>query len=482
MAFYDQSEHTTGALASRLSTEPTYLQELMGINIGTLLIAFINVVSSSTLSIAVGWKLGLVVLAGAMIPIVFCGYLRVRLEFLLDDCVLDRFADSAALASEAVSAIRTVASLAMEETVLHRYSEKLNGIEQRSLKFLVWTMFWLSLSQCLSLLSEALSFWYGGRLYSFGEYSSTQLYIIMTAVVLSGEGAASFFAFTTSITKGQAACNYILWLRYLVPSVKDGGSPDAFKEQRDTAAHVECEDLEFRYPTRPDRPVLQKINVDILPGQVVAFVGPSGHGKSSLVSLLERYYDPVSGCIKFDGTDISTVSLKSYRSNLALVQQEPTLYQGTIRENIALGLEKDATDDEILDACRQANIYDFIISLPDGLATACGSRGSLVSGGQRQRIAIARALIRKPRLLFLDEATSALDTESERVVQAALDKAKEGRTTVAIAHRLSTIKDADQIFVLVDGRIVERGTHDELLTIKGVYYDMCLGQALDRGI
>lgn len=215
---------------------------------------------------------------------------------------------------------------------------------------------------------------------------------------------------------------------------------------------------------------------------MVAFVGPSGHGKSSLVSLLERYYDPVSGCIKFDGTDISTVSLKSYRSNLALVQQEPTLYQGTIRENIALGLEKDATDDEILYACRQANIYDFIMSLPDGLATACGSRGSLVSGGQRQRIAIARALIRKPRLLFLDEATSALDTESERIVQAALDKAKEGRTTVAIAHRLSTIKDADQIFVLVDGRIVERGTHDELLTIKGVYYNMCLGQALDRGI
>lgn len=159
MAFYDQPEHTTGALASRLSTEPTYLQELIGMNVGTIFIAAVNVVSSSALSIAVGWKLGLVVLAGAMIPMVFCGYLRVRLEFLLDERVQDRFADSAALASEAVSAIRTVASLAMEETVLDRYRTKLEGIERRSIKFLIWTMFWLSLTQSLSLLSEALSFW-----------------------------------------------------------------------------------------------------------------------------------------------------------------------------------------------------------------------------------------------------------------------------------------------------------------------------------
>ena len=160
MAFYDHPEHTTGALASRLSTEPTSLLELLGMNMGTILIAFVNVASSSILSIAVGWKLGLTVLAGAMIPITFCGYLRIRLEFLLDDRVRDGFAESAALASEAVLAIRTVASLAMEESVLNRYTEKLDRIEQRSLNFLVWTMFWLALSQSLSLLSEALSFWY----------------------------------------------------------------------------------------------------------------------------------------------------------------------------------------------------------------------------------------------------------------------------------------------------------------------------------
>lgn len=195
---------------------------------------------------------------------------------------------------------------------------------------------------------------------------------------------------------------------------------------------------------------------------------------------MERYYDPKSGSIKFNGANISTLCPRQYRRSLALVQQEPTLYQGTIRENIALGLDSDATDDQIYEACQQANIHEFIKSLPDGLATICGSKGTLFSGGQRQRIAISRALIRKPKLLLLDEATSALDTESEKIVQAALDKAKEGRTTIAVAHRLSTIKDADKIFVLVKGKVVEMGTHEELVGKKGVYYEMCLGQALDQ--
>ena len=212
----------------------------------------------------------------------------------------------------------------------------------------------------------------------------------------------------------------------------------------------------------------------------MAFVGPSGHGKSSLISLLERYYNPTSGSIQLDGSDIRDMSLASYRSHLSLVQQEPVLYQGTIRENIALGLKEEATEERIYEACRQANIFDFVSSLPDGLTTSCGSRGSLFSGGQRQRIAIARALIRRPRLLLLDEATSALDTESERIVQEALDQAKDGRTTVAIAHRLSTIKHSDRIFVLVGGRVREQGTHEELLQRRGIYYEMCLGQALDK--
>ncbi|KAL3485640.1 ATP-binding cassette multidrug transport protein [Aspergillus germanicus] len=488
MTFYDQPSHTTGSLVSHLSTKPTSLQELLGFNIGIIIIAVVNILSSSILSIAVGWKLGLVVLAGAMIPITFCGYLRIRLEMQLEQSNGDRFAESAALAGEAISAIRTVASLAIEPVILERYTGILRGIERRSIRGLVWTTAWLALTQSLSLLSMALSFWYGGRLLSTGEYSSTRLYIVVMGTILSGEAAASFFMFTTSLTKARGACNYIFWLRSLVPSVRDNDSDEnsprnnAPEKGQNQAASLELQDIEFRYPTRPNRPVLTDLNIKVSPGQSIAFVGPSGHGKSSIIALLERYYNPTSGLIALDSTPITNIPLQVYRSHLSLVQQEPILYGGTILENITLGIPNPASipESEIHSACQQANAYDFISSLPSGFSTPCGARGTLFSGGQRQRIAIARALLRKPRLLLLDEATSALDTESERVVQAALESASVGRTTIAIAHRLSTVKGADCIYVLVGGSIVERGTHEVLLGRRGVYYQMCLGQALDH--
>jgi ATP-binding cassette, subfamily B (MDR/TAP), member 1 len=200
-----------------------------------------------------------------------------------------------------------------------------------------------------------------------------------------------------------------------------------------------------------------------------------------MISLFERFYDPSSGKIVFDGRDVKSMPVGRYRKNLALVQQEPVLYQGSVHENVSLGVEgANPTEEEIIAACKQANIWDFVSSLPEGLGTPCGSQGLQLSGGQRQRIAIARALIRQPRLLLLDEATSALDTESEKVVKAALDAAAQGRTTIAVAHRLSTVMDADQIFVFSHGRIVESGSHQALLDKKGVYYEMCLGQSLDR--
>jgi ATP-binding cassette subfamily B (MDR/TAP) protein 1 len=201
-----------------------------------------------------------------------------------------------------------------------------------------------------------------------------------------------------------------------------------------------------------------------------------------MISLLERFYDPVSGRILCDGQDLQELCPRKYRREVALVQQEPVLYQGSVRDNIAMGLEAEVTDAQIEAAAKQSNISEFVTSLPEGFATMCGSRGTQLSGGQRQRIAIARALIREPRLLLLDEATSALDTESERVVQAALEAAQSGRTTVAVAHRLSTIKGADMIMVFARGKILESGTHQELLSKRGVYYEMCLGQSLDRSI
>lgn len=243
---------------------------------------------------------------------------------------------------------------------------------------------------------------------------------------------------------------------------------------------MEFKDVTFHYPTRPNHPVLRKINLKILRGQNIGLVGPSGCGKTTIIALLERFYDISSGEILINGKPLTKIDVKTYRESASLVSQETTLYQGTIRENIILGLNREVADEEVFQACKDANIHEFIQSLPDGYGTEAGSRGLTFSGGQRQRLATARALLRNPDFLFLDEATSALDTESERIVQAALENAKKGRTTIAVAHRLSTVQDCDAIFVLEAGRIAETGTHQELLRMKGRYFEMCKAQSLDR--
>lgn len=484
MNFFDRAEHASGALASNLATYPNNLLELIGFNITLILISMVNVISSSILALIVGWKLGLVVVFGALPPLVFAGYLRIRLEFKLEDDTSKRFSSSAALASEAVSAIRTVSSLALERHILDKYQNCLQGVARSGIKALIWTMFWYSLTQSVSFLAMALGFWYGGRLISYGEYTNPQFFTVFIAVIFSGEAAASFFSYTTSMTKASTAANYIFTLRRLKPAVEEDPSkpPNDHDGQQKEPAHIECQDLAFAYESRPNARVLDDINVDVRPGQFIAFVGASGCGKSTMIALLERFYDPISGLITSDGASLTELCPRKYRRGIALVQQEPVLYQGSIRDNISMGVEGTVTDEQVEEAARQSNIYEFIASLPEGFATLCGSRGTQLSGGQRQRVAIARALIRKPRLLLLDEATSALDTESEQVVQAALEKAKSGRTTIAVAHRLSTVKDADSIIVFAKGRIEEVGTHTQLLGKRGMYYEMCLGQSLDKSI
>lgn len=256
-----------------------------------------------------------------------------------------------------------------------------------------------------------------------------------------------------------------------------------------TGANIEFTDVAFKYPTR-DNPIYRNLNISISSGQFVAFVGPSGCGKTTVISLLERFYEPSSGTIRFNGQDVDDIEVVSYRKALSLVSQEPRLFDGTIRENLVLGLDQtDITEEQITGACKDASIHEFIISLPDGYDTSLGiSTQTALSGGQKQRLCLARALLRNPQLLLLDEATSSLDSQSEKLVQAAIERlvGQRSMTVIAVAHRLATIQKADIIFVFGESevgrgsRILEQGTHNELLRRRGAYWQMCQEQALDR--
>ncbi|GES63072.1 ATP-binding cassette, subfamily B (MDR/TAP), member 1 [Aspergillus terreus] len=483
MAFFDHPENTSGALTSKISTVPTNLQELISMNICILLVIIFNVLASSGLALGYGWKLSLVMMFAGLPLLIGSGYVRVRLEAKLESDVSASFSESADVASEAVGAIRTVASLAIEPEVMQRYSQLLDGIVLRSVRSLSWAIIPYAFSQSVEFLVMALGFWYGSRLLASGEYDTNQFFIVFIGLLFAGQAAGQFFGSTTSITKARAAANYLFWLRTITPVIRE--NHENRNRGPDGDADLNLKDVSFCYPQREAK-AIDNVSINIKAGQFVAFVGASGCGKSTLISLLERYYDPTSGQIVLGNHDIKHMSPRLYRSHLSLVQQEPVLYQGSVRENISLGFSADAPPSEkaIHEACRQANALEFIESLPQGLETPCGSRGLSFSGGQRQRIAIARALIRNPRVLLLDEATSALDTQSERLVQAALDDAAstEGRTTVAVAHRLSTIRHADSIYVFADGKVMESGDHEQLQRLKGRYYEMCLAQSLDKAV
>ncbi|KAJ8113541.1 hypothetical protein OPT61_g4346 [Boeremia exigua] len=463
--FFDRPENSSGALTSKMSSAPTSLQELMSANLGLMFNILVNIIGSSIMGIAFGWKLGLTLVFGGLTIIVAAGYYRIRLDQKLEAAIEKQFSASAGLATESVTSIRTVSMLTLETSILNQYSDTLHAITSKVIRNLVFALVPYALSQSADFLVMALGFWYGSQLIAKSEYNVSQFFVIFIAIVFGGQGVAQFFSYSTSITKAKGSANYILWLRTIKPKI--GESDETEGKGPSSDGTIAMENVEFRYKQRNASKVLRGISMKIEPGTFAAFVGPSGCGKSTVVSLLLRFYDPITGRITLDDQDISLLSPQLYRRYMSLVQQEPPLYLGSVRENIALGLEHEPSDQEVHEACRQANALEFITSLPEGLNTPCGSKGLQFSGGQRQRIAIARALIRQPRLLLLDEATSALDTQSERIVQKALDEAAMTRTTIAVAHRLSTIRHADIIFVMEDGKVAEMGTHEELQKLRG---------------
>ncbi|KAM7199857.1 P-loop containing nucleoside triphosphate hydrolase protein [Rhypophila sp. PSN 637] len=475
--FFDHDENSAGALTSFLGTEATNVAGLSGATLGTLLTVSVTLVSACALALALGWKLALVCIA-TMPVVIGCGFFRFWMLAHYQRRGKRAYASSASFASEAITAIRTVASLTREADVLQQYRESLAAQQRASLQSVLKSSTLYAASQSLTFLAFALGFWYGGTLIAKLEYDMFQFFVVFSSVIFGAQSAGSVFSFAPDMGKAAEASRDLKKLFDRKPTIdtwsSDGDKVDVVE------GTIEFRDVHFRYPTRPEQPVLRGLNLTIAPGQYVALVGASGCGKSTTIALLERFYDPLSGAIFVDGKEISSLNINEYRKFVALVSQEPTLYQGTIRENILLGAPQDVTDDQIDYACKEANIYEFILSLPEGFNTVVGSKGALLSGGQKQRIAIARALVRDPKILLLDEATSALDSESEHVVQAALDKAAKGRTTIAVAHRLSTIQKADIIYVFDQGRIVEQGTHSELMRRNGRYAELVNLQSLEK--
>ncbi|KAF2743772.1 leptomycin B resistance protein pmd1 [Sporormia fimetaria CBS 119925] len=465
--FFDSDTVTSGSLATFLSSEANRLGGLSGSTLGTIFSSFSSIFCAIPVACAFGWKLALVCIS--TVPLLLgCGYFRfyalVRIEKRTK-----RSTEASSFACEAASSIRTVASLSLESRLLSEYHQKLETQAAGNMRFTNVSSILYALSQALNMFIFALVFWYGGNLMLKAEYTVVQFFIVYSAIINGAQAAGTIFSFAPDMGEARGAAELLKSFLDRVPKI-DNWSTDG-KNVSTLEGKVELTNVRFTYPGRRDHPVLRGVNVRADPGQFVALVGASGSGKSTVMALLERFYDPTSGEIKVDDVELRDYNIQDYRAMLAIVSQETTLYTGTIRENIIADRE-DVDEEKVVKACKDANIYDFIVSLPDGFNTLVGAKGALLSGGQRQRIAIARALLRDPKILLLDEATSSLDSTSEQVVQHALDSAAKGRTTIAIAHRLSTIQHADIIYVFDQGKVVEKGRHDELMGRRGVYWEL----------
>jgi len=478
--YFDRDEHSSGAIVAKLSDGP---QKIYGLA-GATLAAIVQAIATLTIGLIIGliymWKLGLVGLA--CVPFLMStGYIRLRIVVLKDQKNKKAHEESAQIACEAAGAIRTVASLTREDDCLELYGESLEVPLRNSNRSSIWSSLLYSISQSFAFFSIALVFWYGSRLVSYREFTSKQFFTALMSTLFGAIQAGNVFAFMPDISSAREGASDMIRLLDAQPEV-DAESTEG-KIPQNVKGHIRLQNVHFRYPTRLGVRVLRGLDLSVEPGTYVALVGASGCGKSTVIQLVERFYDPLSGTIYIDDQPISDLNVQEYRKQLALVSQEPTLYAGSIRFNVLLGATKptsEVTQEELEAACRDANILEFIQSLPDGFETNVGGKGSQLSGGQKQRIAIARALLRNPKVLLLDEATSALDTNSEKVVQAALDKAATGRTTIAIAHRLSTIQNADRIYFIKEGTISESGTHDELIARRGEYYEYVQLQGLSK--
>ncbi|XP_075602152.1 ATP-binding cassette sub-family B member 5 isoform X1 [Balearica regulorum gibbericeps] len=477
MAWFDTTQ--IGTLNTRLTDDINTIHEGIGDKICIFVQFFATFLAGIIIGFIHGWKLTLVILSVSPLLAASAAVWSTLLASLTAK-ELSAYAKAGAVAEEILTAIRTVVAFNGQQKALAKYDANLEMARSVGVKKSITTNISLGVSQFLIFGSYALAFWYGTKLTAEEEnYDIGHVLIVFFSVLIGvfslGQAAPNLESVANARGAAYEVYGIINKKRLIDSSSKEGYKPDKL------IGEIEFRNIHFNYPSRPDVKILKGLNLKVQTGKTIALVGASGCGKSTTVQLLQRFYDPVQGEITLDGRDIRTLNVKWLRENIGIVSQEPVLFATTIAENIRYGRE-DISDAEIEQAAKEANAFDFISRLPDKFNTLVGERGAQLSGGQKQRIAIARALARNPKILLLDEATSALDTQSESIVQAALDKARTGRTTIVIAHRLSTIRTADTIAGFEKGIVVEQGTHSELMLQKGVYYSLVMQQGCSNNV
>ncbi|HUS65130.1 MAG TPA: ABC transporter transmembrane domain-containing protein [Kofleriaceae bacterium] len=461
IAFFDKER--TGDLMSRLSSDTATLQGTVSANISFGLRNLIQLLGGVVLLFLTSPRLTLVILA--VVPAIAVGAVvygrRIR---RLSRQVQDAIAAGQAVAEESIAGVRTVRAFAAEPAEVARYDGAIAQSLALARRRIRASSLFMTVTSFAGYASAALVFWYGGRLVQAGELSAGQLTSFLVYTLLVGFSLGALADLWADFLRAMGAGERVFELLDRAARMPiTGGETIAA-----VAGRIELDAVDFRYPGRPDVPVLRGLSLAIDPGEVVALVGASGAGKSTVAALLLRFYDPDGGALRLDGVDLRRLDPAWLRRQIGLVAQEPLLFSSSVADNIRYG-RPDATAAEIEAAARAANAHDFVSAFPDGYATLVGERGVQLSGGQKQRVAIARAVLKDPRILVLDEATSALDAQAEHLVVEALERLMEGRTSLVIAHRLSTVRQADRVAVIEGGAVIELGGHEELLARGGHY-------------
>ncbi|KAL7622964.1 hypothetical protein AAE478_006643 [Parahypoxylon ruwenzoriense] len=504
--WHNSGDRTPTSLLGVITRDGASLAAFSGSIIATTFSIIVNFFVAIIVSHIFAWKIAIVCLA--MVPLLLAaGILQIRATSKYQERNHKAFVKAIGITVEAVNQITTIASFSLEDEIVNRYRRALKGPRVDMIKEGLHTCIYLSISNSTGFFIYSLSYWWGSQLIVRGEYTQTQFYVVQISMLVSATLWGQMFSLAPEFSRAKSAASRTLSLINLgsdkkltkpsaILELSDGNLVNR-REDRDVEAEGESKplrmnppsstgvsiafrDVHFAYPTRPEQPILKGISFTIQPGQFVGLVGPSGAGKSTIMGLIQRMYSPSAGSVEVNGLDIGLRQDTDFRGNISVVPQDNALFNGSVKFNVGLGARPghEASDAEIEEACRTANIHDTIMSLPQGYDTECGPNGSRLSGGQRQRLAIARALVRSPSLLLLDESTSALDAESERAVQVGLEKIARRMTIVAITHRLHTVQKADVILMVEDGRIVDKGSHGELMERSESYRINALQQML----